>query len=150
MGVGAPDLVQAINTLQSQMTSCPSSISQAATVAALNGPDDFIVSCVAEYKRRRDPVVARLRAVPGLECVSPSGAFYLFPRCAGLIGKRKPDGGVIANDLDFVRYLLDAEVATIHGAAYGQAPHFRLSFATSQAVLDEACTRIARACAALT
>lgn len=150
-GVGAPDLVKAINTLQSQMSSCPSSISQAATVAALNGPDDFIVSCVAEYKRRRDSVVARLRAVPGLECVSPSGAFYLFPRCAGLIGKRKPDGGVIANDLDFVRYLLEAEgVATIHGAAYGQAPHFRLSFATSQAVLDEACTRIARACAALT
>lgn len=150
-GIGAPDLVKAINTLQSQMSSCPSSISQAATVAALNGPDDFIVSCVAEYKRRRDSVVARLRAVPGLECVSPSGAFYLFPRCAGLIGKRKPDGGVIANDLDFVRYLLEAEgVAAIHGTAYGQAPHFRLSFAASQAVLDEACARIARACAALT
>jgi aspartate aminotransferase len=150
-GIGAPDLVKAINTLQSQMSSCPSSISQAATVAALNGPDDFVRTCTAEYRRRRDIVVDRLRAIPGLECVSPSGAFYLFPRCAGLIGKRTPAGVVIADDLDFVRYLLDAEgVATVHGGAYGLSPHFRLSFATSQAVLDEACTRIARACRALT
>jgi aspartate aminotransferase len=149
-GIGAPDLVKAINTLQSQMSSCPSSISQAATVAALNGPDDFIRTCAAEYRRRRDVVVDRLRAVPGLECVSPSGAFYLFPRCAGLISKRTPSGAVIADDLDFVRYLLDAEgVATVHGGAYGLSPHFRMSFATSQAVLDEACIRIARACRAL-
>lgn len=149
--IGAPDLVTSINTLQSQMSSCPSSISQAATVAALNGPDDFTRSCVVEYRRRRDSVVARLQAIPGLECVSPSGAFYLFPRCAALLGKRTPVGGVISDDLEFVRYLLETEgVATIHGAAYGLASHFRLSFATSQAVLDDACTRIARACAALT
>jgi aspartate aminotransferase len=119
-------------------------------VAALNGPDDFIRFCATEYRRRRDIVVDRLRAIPGLECVSPSGAFYLFPRCAGLIGKRTPSGAVIADDLDFVRYLLDAEgVATVHGGAYGLSPHFRMSFATSQAVLDEACIRIARACRAL-
>jgi excinuclease ABC subunit A len=108
---------------------------------------------VLDKKRKHDIdiVVDRLRAIPGLECVSPSGAFYLFPRCAGLIGKRTPAGVVIADDLDFVRYLLDAEgVATVHGGAYGLSPHFRLSFATSQAVLDEACTRIARACRALT
>jgi aspartate aminotransferase len=149
-GIGAPELIKAINTLQSQISSCPSSVSQAATVAALNGPDDFSRACVAEYRRRRDLTVARIREVPGLDCLSPSGAFYLFPRCAGLIGKRTPSGEMIANDLDVVRYLLEAEgVATVHGEAYGLSPHFRLSFATSQAVLDEACMRIARACAAL-
>lgn len=148
--IGSPDLVRAINTLQSQMSSCPSSISQAATVAALEGADDFVRACVTEYRNRRDSVVRKLNAIPGLECASPSGAFYLFPRCAGLIGRRTPTGEAIVDDLGFVRYLLEAEgVATIHGAAYGLAPHFRISFATGQAVLDEACIRIARACAAL-
>lgn len=149
-GIGAPALIAAINTLQSQMSSCPSSISQAATVAALTGPQNFPAEASVVYKRRRDLAVGVLRAVPGLTCLAPSGAFYLFPGCAGLIGKTMPDGKLIANDRDFVLYLLESEgVATIHGGAYGLSPHFRLSIATSDAILREGCERIARACAAL-
>jgi aspartate aminotransferase len=149
-GIGDPALIGAINTLQSQMSSCPSSISQAATVAALNGPQDFAMKSSLAYKTRRDLAVRILRATPGLTCLSPSGAFYLFPGCAGVIGKTTPSGAVISNDRDFVLYLLESEgVATIHGGAYGLSPHFRVSIATSDAVLKDGCERIARACAAL-
>ncbi|MGL4496342.1 MAG: aspartate transaminase [Beijerinckiaceae bacterium] len=149
-GIGEPALIGAINTLQSQMSSCPSSISQAAAAAALSGPQTFAAEASAVYRRRRDMAVKILSAVPGLTCLSPSGAFYLFPGCAGVIGKTTPSGQTIATDKDFVLYLLEhAGVATVHGAAYGLSPHFRLSIATSDAVLREGCERIARACAAL-
>lgn len=149
-GIGEPALIGAINTLQSQMSSCPSSISQAATVAALNGPQTFPAEASTVYRRRRDLAVGLLRATPGLTCLSPSGAFYLFPGCAGVIGKTTPDGKFIRDDKDFVLYLLESEgVATIHGGAYGLSPHFRLSIATSDAILREGCERIARAVAAL-
>ena len=149
-GIGEPALVGAINTLQSQMSSCPSSISQAATVAALNGPQTFPIESSFVYRRRRDMAVGLLRSAKGLTCLAPSGAFYLFPGCKGVIGKTTPKGAVIGNDRDFVLHLLESEgVATIHGEAYGLSPHFRLSIATSDAILREGCERIARACAAL-
>lgn len=149
-GIGEPALIGAINTLQSQMSSCPSSISQAAAAAALSGPQEFPANASAVYRRRRDMAMNILRAAPGLTCVSPSGAFYLFPGCGGVIGKTTSSGKIIADDRDFVIYLLEqAGVATIHGGAYGLSPHFRLSIATADAVLREGCERIARACAEL-
>lgn len=149
-GIGEPALIGAINTLQSQMSSCPSSISQAAAAAALDGPQTFASEASAVYRRRRDMAVALLRDVPGLTCLSPSGAFYLFPGCAGLIGKITPACQKIETDKDFVLYLLEhAGVATVHGGAYGVSPHFRVSIATSDALLREGCERIARACAEL-
>ena len=103
-----------------------------------------------EYRKRRDYAVKRLNAVNGIQCSLPDGAFYLFPNCAGVIGKSTPEGKTINNDLDFVLYLLEqAGVATIHGAAYGLSPYFRLSFATSMDIIKEACDRIERACDAL-
>ncbi|MFN7219434.1 MAG: pyridoxal phosphate-dependent aminotransferase [Burkholderiales bacterium] len=148
---GGPEkLIKAMGDIQSQSTSNPSSISQAAAVEALNGPQDFIAINNAEFKKRRDLVVKMLNAAPGLSCHTPEGAFYVYPSCAGLIGATTPSGSVIRNDEDVVNYLLDAEgVAVVHGAAFGLAPHFRVSYATSTAVLEEACTRIQRACAAL-
>lgn len=149
-GIGEPALISAINTLQSQMSSCPSSISQAAAAAALSGPQGFAAEASSVYRRRRDMAVRILSSAVGLTCLSPSGAFYLFPGCAGVIGKTTPSGSRIATDKDFVLYLLEhAGVATVHGAAYGVSPHFRLSIATSDAVLREGCERIVRACAAL-
>jgi aspartate aminotransferase len=149
---GGPEkLIKAMGDIQSQSTSNPSSISQAAAVEALNGPQDFIAINNAEFKKRRDLVVKMLNAAPGLSCHTPEGAFYVYPSCAGLIGATTPSGNVIKNDEDVVNYLLDAEgVAVVHGAAFGLAPHFRVSYATSTSVLEEACTRIQRACAALT
>lgn len=148
---GGPEkLIKAMGDIQSQSTSNPSSISQAAAVEALNGPQDFIAINNAEFKKRRDLVVKMLNAAPGLSCHTPEGAFYVYPSCAGLIGATTPSGSVTRNDEDVVNYLLDAEgVAVVHGAAFGLAPHFRVSYATSTAVLEEACTRIQRACAAL-
>lgn len=149
-GAGPGDLVAAINKLQSQMSSCPSSVSQAAAAEALGGDQAFVRESGRRYKERRDRAVALINAIPGLSCLSPKGAFYLYPSCAGVIGKRRPDGGVIETDLDFVLYLLDAEgVAALQGAAYGLSPYFRLSIATSMDVIEEACRRIERACAAL-
>ncbi len=147
---GPKDLIAAINKLQSQMSSCPSSISQAAAAAALTGNQAEVEETVAVYRQRRDRAWARLNAIPGLSCIKPDGAFYLYPNCAGLIGKTTPAGKRIENDLDFVIYLLESEgVAAIHGAAYGVEPHFRISTATSMEILEDACTRIERACAAL-
>jgi aspartate aminotransferase len=149
-GAGPKELVAAINKLQSQMASCPSSISQAAAAEALSGDQSFVRESARRYKERRDRAVTLLNAIPGLSCRSPEGAFYLYPNCAGVIGKRKPDGEVIETDLDFVLYLLDGEgVAALQGAAYGLSPYFRLSIATSLEIIEEACRRIDRACRAL-
>jgi len=147
---GPTELIKAMTTLQSQSTSNPSSISQAASVEALNGPKDFIPKHNASFKARRDLVVELLNRAPGLHCPRPEGAFYVYPSCAGTIGKRTPKGKVIENDTDFVQYLLEAEgVAVVQGVAFGLSPHFRISYATSTEALTEACKRIQRACAAL-
>jgi len=147
---GPKDLIKAIAKVQSQSTSNPSSISQAAAVEALNGPQDFIAAHNAVFKERRDLVVEMLNAAPGLACHRPEGAFYVYPSCAGAIGKTTPQGRTIASDDDFVTYLLEAEgVAAVQGSAFGLSPFFRVSYATSTELLREACARIQRACAAL-
>ncbi|CAN7593861.1 aspartate transaminase [Pararhizobium sp. LjRoot238] len=147
---GPAPLVAAINKLQSQMSSCPSSISQAAAADALSSDQSFVTESVKVYKERRDYACARLNAVPGLSCLVPDGAFYLFPNCAGVIGKKTPDGKTIETDLDFVLYLLDGVgVAALQGAAYGLSPYFRLSIATSMEAIKAACDRIESAVAAL-
>ncbi len=147
---GSAKLIKAIATLQSQSTSNPSSISQAAAVAALNGPMDFVPRHNAIFKQRRDLVVDMLNKAKGLFCPRPEGAFYVYPSCAGTIGRKTPQGKRIESDGDFAEYLLEAVgVAVVQGAAFGLSPHFRISYATSTEVLEDACTRIQRACAAL-
>jgi aspartate aminotransferase len=149
-GAGPAELVLPMNTLQSQMSSCASSVSQAAALAALTGDQTFTRTCAAVYAERSRRAAELLNQIPGLRCLVPTGAFYVYPSCAGVIGKRKPDGKVIENDNDFVLYLLDTEgVAVIGGSAYGLSPYFRLSVATSMEVIEEGCARIARACARL-
>ncbi|RWM98740.1 MAG: aspartate transaminase [Mesorhizobium sp.] len=149
-GAGPHALIAAINTVQSQSTSCVSSLSQAAAVAALNGDQSFVAEALTAYRERRDRAVELLNKIPGLSCRAPDGAFYVYPSCAGLIGRRTPDGKTLANDFDVVMYFLDAAgVATVDGAAYGLSPYLRLSIATSLANIDEACTRLAKSCAAL-
>ena len=148
---GPEKLIKAMGDIQSQSTSNPSSIGQAAAVEALNGAQDFIALNNAEFKERRDLVVKMLNETKGLSCHTPEGAFYVYPSCTGLIGATTPSGAVIKNDEDVVNFLLDAEgVAVVHGAAFGLSPHFRVSYATSIDVLEEACKRIQRACASLT
>jgi aspartate aminotransferase len=148
---GPKALIKAMGAVQSNSTANPCSISQAAAIEALNGPQDFIPKNNAKFKERRDLVVDALNRVPGLHCPRPEGAFYVYPSCAGLIGKKTPDGKIIESDEDFVRYLLEAEgVAVVHGTAFGLAPHFRISYATSNEELEDACARIDRACRALT
>jgi len=147
---GPSELIKSMSTLQSQSTSNPSSISQAAAVEALSGPQDFIPKNNAVFKERRDLVVDMLNKAQGIHCPRPEGAFYVYPSCAGTLGKRTPKGKTIENDTDFVQYLLEAEgVAVVQGAAFGLSPHFRISYATATEVLRDACTRIQRACAAL-
>ncbi len=147
---GPLPLIKAINMVQSQSTTHTSSISQAAAVAALNGPQGFLAEWVAAFKARRDLIAGLLNAAPGLSCALPIGAFYVFPSCEGVIGKRTPDGRAIASDDDFVTYLLEAEgVACVQGSAFGLSPYFRISYATSDAALAEAGRRIRRACEAL-
>lgn len=147
---GPKTLIKTMAKLQSQSTSNPSSVSQAAALAALTGSTDFLAGWRNEYQRRRDLVVESLNAIDGLYCPRPTGAFYVYPSCAGVIGKRTPDGRVIGSDTDFVMYLLESqEVAVIQGAAFGLSPAFRISFATSFEQLELACQRIAVACAAL-
>ncbi|WP_420992198.1 aspartate transaminase [Cupriavidus sp. 30B13] len=148
---GAPaELVKAMVKLQSQSTSNPSSISQAAALEALNGPQDFIAERTRIFQSRRDMVVAELAGMPGISCHSPEGAFYVYPSCAGILGKRTPDGKVIETDADFVLYLLEAQnLAVLQGGAYGVSPFFRISFATSEAQLREGMRRLRAACEAL-
>jgi aspartate aminotransferase len=144
---GPKELIKAINTLQSQSTSNPSSISQWAAVEALNGPQDFIPRNNEVFRQRRDLVVSMLNQARGLSCPTPEGAFYVYPSCAGLIGKTSPSGKVIEDDEAFTTELLEEEgVAVVHGAAFGLAPHFRISYATSTDLLEEACRRIQRFC----
>lgn len=131
-GVGPAPLIAAMNKLQSQTSSCPSSISQAAAAAALNGDQSFVRDSVEVYRKRRDAAVEGLNAIAGLSVAPAEGAFYAYVNCAGVIGKTAPDGRVIENDQDFTLYLLDAaRVAVIQGSAYGLGPYFRISFATS-------------------
>lgn len=147
---GPKDLIKAMAKIQSQSTSNPSSISQAAAQEALNGDQSFLKDWVKSFQERRDTVVEMLNAAEGLTCIKPEGAFYVYPSCQGCIGKTTPDGKVIENDKDFVTYLLESEgVAAVHGEAFGLSPHFRVSYATGLETLKEACTRIQRACAAL-
>ena len=147
---GDPALIGAINTLQSQTSSCPSSISQAAAAAALEGPQDFIADSVPRYAERRDAAVAGIRAIDGLLPVVPDGAFYLYVDCAGIIGRTAPDGRILSDDQDVTLYLLDrAGVAVIQGSAYGQSPFFRISFATDLRTIAEGVEGIAEAVRAL-
>jgi len=148
---GAAWLIKAIAKLQSQSTSNPCSIAQAAAVAALNGDQSFLAERNAAFQRRRDMVVAELNAIEGVTCPTPEGAFYVYPDISGLIGKSTPAGKRIDTDEDFVGYLLeDARVAAVQGAAFGLSPAMRISYATSDELLREACARIRTACAALT
>ena len=147
---GPANLIKAMALLQSQSTSNPSSISQAAAVGALNGDQSFLDGWRKAYTERRDLVVGGLNKAPGISCPKPEGAFYVYASCEGCIGKETPDGKVIGNDEDFVTYLLESEgVACVHGAAFGLSPYFRISYATSNKVLEDACARIARATSAL-
>ncbi|MEZ2388819.1 aspartate transaminase [bacterium RCC_150] len=147
---GPAPLVAAINKLQSQMSSCPSSVSQAAAAAALTGDQAFVRESVDVYRERRDTAVAGLNAVDGLRCSTPDGAFYAYVNCAGVIGKTTPDGRQITNDEDFTLYLLEAaSVAVIQGSAYGLSPYFRISYATGLPVIEESIAAIEKAVTAL-
>ncbi|HEY0886502.1 MAG TPA: pyridoxal phosphate-dependent aminotransferase [Ramlibacter sp.] len=149
-GAGPKSLIAAMAVVQSQSTSNPCSISQAAAVAALNGPQDLVLQWRDAFQRRRDFVVDRLNAIEGVSCRRPEGAFYTFASCAGLIGRRTPGGAVIDGDSAFCRYLLEShDVAVVPGSCFGLAPYFRISYAASDADLREACDRMAAACAAL-
>ena len=145
---GGPEkLIKAIATIQSQSTSNPSSISQWAAVEALNGPQDFIAANNKAFKERRDLVVSMLNQAPGINCPRPEGAFYVYPSCAGTMGKTTPSGKKLTNDEDFVTELLESEgVAVVHGSAFGLGPAFRISYATKTSDLEEACKRIQRFC----
>jgi aspartate aminotransferase len=146
-GAGPEALIKAMATLQSQSTSNPTSIAQYAAVEALNGPQDFIPKNNAVFKERRDLIVSMLNQANGISCPTPEGAFYVYPSCAGTIGKTAPSGKLIASDEDFVTELLDAEgVAVVQGSAFGLAPHFRISYATATSALEEAGRRIQRFC----
>ena len=147
---GPTDIIQAMDTLLSQTSGNCCSVSQAAAAAALNGDQRFVSVSVEIYRQRRDATLARINAIPGLSCLSPDGAFYLYVNCGQLIGRTTPDGKVLATDSDVVMYLLESEgVALVAGTAYGLTPYFRLSIATSLPILEEGCTRIARAVTAL-
>ncbi|PJB71422.1 MAG: aspartate aminotransferase [Alphaproteobacteria bacterium CG_4_9_14_3_um_filter_47_13] len=145
---GSAGLIKQMQKVQGQSTSNPSSISQAAATAALNGDHSFLKARNDEFKKRRDIVVRMLNEAEGLTCAVPEGAFYVFPSCAGVIGKETPHGKIINSDEDFVTYLLeDKNVACVHGAAFGLSPYFRISYATSEEALIKACQRIQEACA---
>ena len=148
---GGPEpLIKLMAKAISQTTSNPTSISQYASVEALNGPQDFLPVRAAAFEKRRDLVVSMLNQAAGLRCPTPEGAFYVYPSCEGLIGKKAPNGKLITSDADFAVELLEAEgVAVVHGEAFGLSPFFRISYATSTEVLEDACTRIQRFCANL-
>ncbi|WP_455479016.1 pyridoxal phosphate-dependent aminotransferase [Bartonella sp. B23] len=147
---GSKELIKAMDIIQGQQTSGTSSISQWASVEALTGPQDFIARNKSIFQARRDLVVSMLNQAPGIHCPTPEGAFYVYPSCAELIGKKTPEGKVITRDEDFVIELLEAEsVAVVHGSAFGLGPAFRISYATSEKLLEEACLRIQRFCDSL-
>jgi aspartate aminotransferase len=147
---GPEPLIKAMSKLQSQSASNASSIAQWASVEALNGPQDFIPKFQRVFEERRDLVVSMLNQAHGIECPKPEGAFYVYPTIRRLIGRKAPSGKTIASDEDFASELLDAEgVAVVHGAAFGLSPFFRISYATSNQALEEACRRIQRFCGEL-
>lgn len=147
---GPKPLIDLMRKVAGQTTTNPASISQWAAVEALNGPQDFLPERAAAFERRRDLVVSMLNQAPGLRCARPEGAFYVYPSLEALIGKRAPSGREISSDGVFAAELLDAEgVAVVQGEAFGLSPYFRISYATSDAVLEEACRRIQRFCASL-
>ncbi len=147
---GPKELIKPITMVQSQSTTHTAAVSQAASVEALNGPQDFIAANNKIFQERRDLVVSMLNQAQGLSCPTPEGAFYVYPSCAGTIGKKTPDGATIETDEDFVTYILESEgVAAVQGTAFGLSPHFRVSYATATDLLEDACQRIQRACAAL-
>ena len=147
---GPKDIIAGMNKIQSQSTTSTSSISMAASVEALNGNQDFIEKHNIQFKKRRDMVVEKLNKIQGLSCAVPSGAFYIYPSCVGVIGKQTPKGNTINTDEDFMNYLLDSEgVAGVHGEAFGLSPYFRISYATDNKTLIDACERIERACSNL-
>jgi len=147
---GPEPLIKAMAKMISQTTSNPSSVSQWAALEALNGTQDFIKPNARLFQERRDLVVSMLNQATGIHCPTPEGAFYVYPSCAGLIGKTAPSGKVIESDEDFAVELLETEgVAVVHGAAFGLSPFFRISYATSNDVLEDACSRIQRFCGAV-
>jgi len=147
---GPANLIEAMGNVQQQSSTHASSITQAAALEALTGPQTIVEERREIYRQRRDRVVQALNAIDGLSCSRPDGSFFAYPSCAGLIGKRTPAGESINTDQDFVAHLLESEqVSVVPGTAFGLAPHFRLSFAASTQLIDEACARIGRACAAL-
>ncbi len=147
---GPADLIKAMGNVQQQSSTHASSITQAAALEALTGPQTILGERRDIFRRRRDLVVNALNAIDGLSCFRPDGSFFAYPSCAGLIGKRAPDGRCMETDQDFAAHLLESEqVAVVPGTAFGLSPHFRVSFATSTQLLEEACARIRRACATL-
>ncbi len=149
---GAPkEIIAAMNKIQSQSTTSTSSITMAAAVAAISGPQDFIIEHNNKFLKRRDLVVNKLNEIPGINCAKPQGAFYVYPNCQGILGKVTTNGNKILTDEDFMTYLLeDQGVAGVHGSAFGLSPYFRLSYATSDDILEDACNRIQLACSKLT
>tara|TARA_Y100001970_G_scaffold130844_1_gene161368 strand:+ start:2732 stop:3946 length:1215 start_codon:yes stop_codon:yes gene_type:complete len=144
---GPKHLITAMSKLQSQSTSNPSSISQAAALAALEGPEEFLLERNERFKTRRNMVVKMLNECNGLSCIKPSGAFYVYPSCSGIIGKSSKEGKLIENSIDFSAYLLESVgVAVVPGSAFGADPFFRISYATSDSILEEACNRIKKVC----
>lgn len=147
---GPLPLIKAMDKIQGQQTSGACSIAQWASVEALNGPQDFITTAKTAFARRRDLIVGLLNQAEGLSCPMPEGAFYVYPSCAGTLGKKTKSGQILRTDEDFVHALLEEEsVAVVHGAAFGMSPNFRLSYAAADAKLEEAGKRIIRFCAAL-
>ena len=148
---GAPkEIIAAMNKIQSQSTTSTSSITMAASVEAISGPQDFILDHNKKFIKRRDLVVSKLNEIDGITCSIPDGAFYVYPNCHGILGKMTSNGKKISSDEDFVTYLLeDQGVAGVHGSAFGLSPYFRLSYATSDDILEDACNRIQLACSKL-
>ena len=148
---GAPkEIIGAMNKIQSQSTTSTSSITMAASVEAISGPQDFILDHNKKFIKRRDLVVSKLNEIDGITCSKPDGAFYVYPNCQDILGKITPNGKKISSDEDFMTYLLeDQGVAGVHGSAFGLSPYFRLSYATSDHILEDACNRIQLACSKL-
>ncbi len=148
---GAPkEIIAAMNKIQSQSTTSTSSITMAASVEAISGPQDFILDHNKKFIKRRDLVVSKLNEIEGITCSKPDGAFYVYPNCQGILGKMTSNGKKISSDEDFMTYLLeDQGVAGVHGSAFGLSPYFRLSYATSDNILEDACNRIQIACSKL-
>jgi aspartate aminotransferase len=145
-GAGPADLIKAMNVVQSQSTSTVASPSMAAAAAALEGDQSFVVEARAAYRARRDRAVELLNRVEGMSCRAPDGAFYVYPNCAGLIGRARADGRALASDVDVALYFLEAAgVALLDGSAYGLSPYLRLSIAAPMAAIEDACARMARA-----